>query len=310
MIDIDVRLLQAALAVAEELNLSRAAHRLGITQPALTKRIHELEHRLGVLLFERTNRGVVLTDHCRAFIEDARLAVLHLERAIQQARASGRGAEAVLHLGRSPYIDPYIVNVVSSNRLPLYPTLRIETSSNFSAELSRQVLARELDLALITEGTRSPLLNYLIVDTASFFVLFRDNEVLRYSEALGLTDLDERPWVLFGKHVHPVMHDKVLLVAKARNIRPADIRGVQTAEEAAQLVSQNGGVALLTPTGAWRAMEPGLTIRPLQEPELRLRTVLITRANDESRLISEFVRSSMRRFERLTQRQLSFQLVG
>ena len=69
MSDVDFRLLQGAITLAEELNMSRAAERLGITQPALTKRMHELEDRLGLPLFERTNRGVELTEHCRAFIE-------------------------------------------------------------------------------------------------------------------------------------------------------------------------------------------------------------------------------------------------
>ena len=119
MSDIDFRLLQGAIAVAEELNMSRAAERLGITQPALTKRMHDLEQRLGVALFNRTNRGVELTDHCRAFIEDARLAVLHLERAVQRAKASATEVEDVLYVGRSPYINPYFVTVLNSARLAL-----------------------------------------------------------------------------------------------------------------------------------------------------------------------------------------------
>ncbi len=55
---IDIRLLQAAIAVAEELSFSRAAARLHVTQPALSKQIHDLEGHLGVPLFTRDNRGV------------------------------------------------------------------------------------------------------------------------------------------------------------------------------------------------------------------------------------------------------------
>lgn len=124
-----------------------------------------------MILFERTNRGVELTDHCRAFIEDARLAIVHLERAVQSARSSAEGAKDILHLGRSPYTDPYVITTWASTRLSLCPKLRIEVSSNFSAELSRQVLAKELDMALITKGTESPLLNYLKIKASPFFVL-------------------------------------------------------------------------------------------------------------------------------------------
>src|SRR5258708_6881871 len=100
---IDIRLLQAAIAVAEELSFSRAAARLHVTQPALSKQIHDLEGHLGVPLFTRDNRGVELTEACRAFIEESRMSVLHLERAIHLARAVSMGADAILNIGTSPY---------------------------------------------------------------------------------------------------------------------------------------------------------------------------------------------------------------
>lgn len=303
--------MQGAIAVAEELNLSRAATRLGITQPALTKRIHELEERLGVVLFERTNRGVELTDYCRAFIHDARLAIIHIERAVQSARTSAENAEDILRIGRSPYTDPYVITALTSTRLSLYPKLRIEVSGNFSAELSRQVLAQELDMALIAKGTESPLLNYLRIRSSPFFILFRESDeqlaALRY---LTLADLDLRPWALFGRHVHPFLHDQILLLAKARSVHPASTRSVQTAEEAAQLVFQFGGVAFLTQTGAWRSIEHGLIIRPLIESTLEIATVLITRADDKSRLLSEFIRSAMKKLVKLSASQRSFELAG
>ncbi len=309
MTDIDFRHLQGAITVAEELNLSRAAERLGITQPALTKRMHDLEERLGVVLFNRTNRGVELTDPCRVFIEDARMALLHLDRSVQRARASAQNVEEVLHVGRSPYTNPQIITILTSTRSALYPNLRIELSGNFSGELTRQVLANELDLALITKGTESPLLNYLLIESSRFFVLFRDSESdLASLSTVALSHLDRRPWALFGRHVHPFLHDEVMLLAKGQSVNPSSIRSIQTAEEAAQLVVQFGGVAFLTQTGAWRVMEQGLTIRPLNEDKLRLDTVLITRAEDDSRLLSEYVRSAMKRFEQFkaSQQQLTF----
>ena len=215
MNDIDFRLLQGAVTVAEELNMSRAAARLGITQPALTKRMHELEERLGIVLFERTNRGVELTDHCRVFIEDARRALLHLNRAVQRAKASANEAEDILHLGRSPYIDPYLITILTSTRLALYPKLKVELSGNFSAELSRQVVAHELDLAVVVKGSESSFLNYLLLDTSPLYVLFRqENAQLAEMEAFTLPDLNGQSWAIFGQHVHPFLHDQLLIRAK------------------------------------------------------------------------------------------------
>jgi DNA-binding MarR family transcriptional regulator len=76
----EIRLLQAAITLAEELNFSRAAERLHISQPTLSKQIVELESQLGFRLFERNHQIVDLTDAGRAFVEEAREAVLHVER--------------------------------------------------------------------------------------------------------------------------------------------------------------------------------------------------------------------------------------
>ena len=72
----DIRLMEAAIALAEELNFSRAAQKLHITQPALTKRIAEREDRLGISLFARDHQMVDVSDSGRAFVEEARLSVL------------------------------------------------------------------------------------------------------------------------------------------------------------------------------------------------------------------------------------------
>ena len=81
--------------------------KLHISQPALTKRIAELEDRLGLALFERDRQIVDVNDSGRAFVEEARLSVLHGERAFQAARTVARGVDVVLNVGRSPYTDPF-----------------------------------------------------------------------------------------------------------------------------------------------------------------------------------------------------------
>ncbi|MGA2891097.1 MAG: LysR family transcriptional regulator [Terracidiphilus sp.] len=99
----EIRLLQAAIALAEELNYSRAAERLRIEQSTLSKRIVELESQIDLRLFERNHQTVELTDAGRHFVEDARSAVLHAERAVVGARAAFHGADEVL--------DEFRVNV-------------------------------------------------------------------------------------------------------------------------------------------------------------------------------------------------------
>ena len=77
---VEVRHLQAVIVLAEELNFTRASHRLHITQSALSRQITEIEEQLRVRLFTRDNRRVVrmeLTDAERVFVEEARSSLLH-----------------------------------------------------------------------------------------------------------------------------------------------------------------------------------------------------------------------------------------
>ena len=90
MSQIDFRLLQSAIVLAEELHFSNSASRLHLTQPGLTKQIQDLESQLGVILFVRSSQRVELTEPCRVFVENAQLAVFHLERAVHLTRASAK----------------------------------------------------------------------------------------------------------------------------------------------------------------------------------------------------------------------------
>ena len=297
MTQIDIRLLQAAVMVADELSFSRAAARLHLTQPGITKQIQDLEDRLGVVLFERNNQGVSLTEPCRIFIEEARLVLLHLDRAVHLTRAAASGAEAVLNIGSAPDVDPYIVSTVLAARLPLYPALRIHASSNFSQELSRHVITGELDSALVVGGVPDKRLNHTKVETRPLYAVFRLDDELAAKQAVSLNDFNGRVWVVYGRHVHPYLHDELWSLAREKRVRPSDFHHVTTAEEAAQLVTQHRGVAFLVRNGAWRVARDGLTMRPLDEAKLVVQTSLVTRSDDGSRLTSEFVRTSMRRLQ-------------
>lgn len=131
----EIHYLNAIVVLAEELNYTQAAKRLGMTQSRLSRCIQALEHKLGLRLFKRERGPVELTDSGRAYVEQARISILHGERAVHFAKAANAGADAVLMIGSSPDIDPILVDLLFSIRLPLYPTLKINLQSEFSPEL-------------------------------------------------------------------------------------------------------------------------------------------------------------------------------
>jgi DNA-binding transcriptional LysR family regulator len=107
----EIRLLQSAILLAEELHFSRAADRLNISQSTLSKQILKLERDIGFQLFKHNHQAVQLTEAGRVFIAEARQVVAHAERSIVSARAVVNGPMEILNLGKSSYTDPFLVSV-------------------------------------------------------------------------------------------------------------------------------------------------------------------------------------------------------
>jgi DNA-binding transcriptional LysR family regulator len=291
----EIRLLQAAIALSEDLNFSRAAERLRIDQSTLSKRILELESQLGFRLFERNHQLVELTDAGRHFVEEAREAVLHAEHAVLNATAVFRGADEILNVGKSAYTDPYLVTTLLSIRLPLFPGLRIKLWSNHSHELARQVIAGDLSMALITAIPDVLKLSLLTVAEHPIYIALSIDDPLAYHGELHLQDLSARNWILPAQHANPHLYELIQLTTSEKGIVASDAHYVMTAEEASELVLAHKGVAFLTRTGAWRIARDEITMRPLIDERLRLVTKLATRTDDRSRLVSEFVRAAGRK---------------
>ena len=291
----EIRLLQAAIALAEELNYSRAAARLRIDQSTLSKRIAELEFQIDMRLFVRNHQTVELTEAGRHFVEEARNAVLHAERAVTDARAAMQGADEVLHIGRSAYADSYVVAAIQAIRLPLYPDLKIKLWSNFSHELARLVAVGNLDLALVLAIPDSPSLSFLPVTEEPGYIALPKSDAIAGCAELHLDDLRAHEWILPAPHLNPYISKMIQDAATAKGIVPPDTHTFTIAEEASALVLVHNGAAFLTREAAWRIASDEIAVRPLAEEGLKLVTRLAMRPDDKKRLTSEFVRAAGRK---------------
>lgn len=291
----EIRLLQAAIVLAEELNFSRAAERLRIDQSTLSKRIIELEGMIGVRLFKRNHQLVELTDPGRHFVQEARNALLHTERAVLSATAVSRGADEVLNLGKSAYTDPFLVTTLQSVQLPLYPGLKVKLWSHYSHELAHMVATGKLDMALVTAIPDTPTLSFLTVAENLFYIALSKENPLADREELRLEDLQSCEWILLASYVNPHVFEMIQKVTSEKGITASDLHYVMTAEEASELVLAHKGVAFLPRDAAWRIASDGITMRPLVEDRLKLVTRLATRSDNKARLVSEFVRATGRK---------------
>ena len=98
----ELRHLRYFLAVAEALNFTKAAALLRVAQPALSRRVQDLEDEIGVDLLKRSPRGVVLTAEGKVFLDETRHILKLADESVEQVRALARGEEGELHMGYAP----------------------------------------------------------------------------------------------------------------------------------------------------------------------------------------------------------------
>ena len=306
-----IHLLQAAVMLAEVRNYSRAAQRLGIHQPNLTKRILELEQIIGFPLFLRSTQFVEPTEACKQFVVEAKQSIFHAERSLYVARTAERGARTVLHVGKSRYADPYIISALNSVELPLYPNLELCQSSMYSQDLEAEILLGKLDLAIAVGDFDSRRVTQLELMHTPFYIVLHEGTPLASHSELNMHLLRDLSWALFDRHIHPALYDSILKAASDAHSQPRFIHHTASAEDAAnELYSGGCEVAFLTRAGAWRIARHGLTMRPLAAPGLEISTKLIAKADNDSRLLSEFVRNLKRKLEVPSRTQLPLPLNG
>ena len=287
--------MESVVALAEELNFIRAAQILGISQPMLTRNIAELEASIGAPLFERDRRTVRLTAAGHAYVEKAKLALMYGERAFQAARAVGQNAETVLHVGKSPYTDPALTSALLSIKLPTRPHLRIELTSQYSVDLAHDLLAGSVDLAIAMEPPMSRQLTAVKIGEDPFYIGMSKQDELAGMPSLTLDALANRCWVIFERRLHPPLYDTIMKVTEERNITPSKIHHVTAPEEAFPYVADGSSLAFLVKAGALVMARNGVTVRPLIEKALVLKTYLASRSDNKSKIASELVRAFMTR---------------
>lgn len=272
MIRNETRLMESAIALAEELHYGRAARKLGISQPMLTKNIQDLESLLGGPLFLRDRKSVVVTDAGRAYVQQARLSLLYGERAFNDARAVLQGIDMPLHIGRSPHVDPYFVTVLLSLQLPLYPRLKIDLSSQYSVDLVHDLLGGALDFAIANGPPESPLLTQVQIGEAPFYIGMSRRDPLSHRAAITWEMLSNRKWLLFDRRLHPILFDEFMRLSEANHSRPDQLQAYTTSEEAFPFILEDQFLAIVAKPSAVLLARQGVTVRPLNVENLSVKT--------------------------------------
>lgn len=204
------------IAVAEHGSLSRAAHRLYITQPALSKQIKLLEKELGYKLFVRSHQGMALTESGRAFYEDVQPLLLALKSKLSEHRKIER-----VRFGVSPFLATYYLpDLEGENRVLIELTATREECIEFIAMLE----SGEIDAAIVQDypAHRSLVSKFLYEE--AFQIVVPNGQPLTALETVTLQDCLKYPQVLPPKESR--LYNNIQAYIKAQNLAPAKIVSV------------------------------------------------------------------------------------
>jgi len=292
-----IRDLELIVALHEEGNMTQAAKRLGISEPALSQQLKKIERRIQTHLFERGNGGLVTTASGRIFVAHAVEIVQVFRRAVQEAHETKHNESHKLRIGVSTFYPLYLIEMLHAVELRLYRNLTVELVTAYSLDLIALLQKHELDLALATSPPPNTQITSICISTNPFMIALREKHPLSQKTSVRLDELASFPWIFFNRNVHYHLHDLILRRMKEES-GPITIRhSVSHEEQIVAMLTDDRAVAWITPTGAERFANSGVRFIPLLDPDIRLDTHLATLANNKSPLVSEYVRSFMKRFE-------------
>jgi len=296
---VELRHLRYAVAVAQEGSFTHAAARLHVVQQALSQQIADLERELGVRIFERTPRGVTVTEPGAIFLAEAAATLANVDRTIDTVRHHAAGAPPTLRVGAGTLLrvtGPLVAGAIRRFR-EAEPNAQVEVLEHSPELLIDALLTGTLDVAFThvpPPPNASDRVDRLLVwEEPWSAVLVPARHPLAASHPLRLRDLAELPLILFPRQVNPVLHARILSALEERGLSPAlapvHISGVPEAD--LELVASGVGWLLMVASARpyYRGV-PGVAFRSLaDDPIPRLALWVISRRADSSSLVPSFL---------------------
>ncbi|MBL8488235.1 MAG: LysR family transcriptional regulator [Rhodocyclaceae bacterium] len=285
----DLRHLKSFLVVAEELNIGRAAVRLHISQPPLTRQIQQLEESLGAPLLVRYNRGVELTEAGRLLVEEARAILSLAEQAAERTHMAAQGKLGRIDVG---IFGSGIFGVVPKILLAFreaYPSVNLVMHNLTKREQIEALRQRRLTVGFNRLVPADGDIASEVILTEGLYLAVNRKESVAKKKEISWSEIGRYPLVLFPSGSRPSFIDWVLDVCRQDGFRPEVVQEVGDAVTAVALVASGFGVCVV-PESATRMTLPGVVYRPLKRnPPPRVDLSCLYRAGDDSPILRAFL---------------------
>ncbi len=242
---LELRLLRYVVAVAEELHFSRAALRVRVAQPSLSKQIRDLEEGLGVSLFNRSNRNVQITQAGRDFVKEAVQALFYAERAVEAAKQADTAENGVLSIGYTPRINLRVVSTVRALAASNRWSLKLAFVSSETHHQVHALLQGSLHAGLITLPVKNESLIVKPLVREPLMVVMSAFHPLAGKDEVSARELADVPVLFLQRDLHPGLHDHLLKQFRKVSYRPKVAQEVSSETEALYMAKEGLGVAFV-----------------------------------------------------------------
>jgi DNA-binding transcriptional LysR family regulator len=262
------------VAVAEELNFSRAAERLHMAQPPLSYQIKRLEEELGAQLFHRTKRSVRLTDAGRLLLEEARGLLVHAEQTASVVHRVGQGEVGRLSVGFVPSAANRILPPLLRTFGQRFPSVELLLREADPDRLLRSLGDGRVDVGFLYLPFEVDSLDSRPVSREPFVAALPDTHPLADEPRVTLKALADEPFVLTPKYQGAGLRDKIVAHCRRAGFEPRVVQEAWLMQTTVSLVAGGIGVTLV-PASLQNLQRTGVVYKHVQgmSPEIELGVV-------------------------------------
>lgn len=287
----ELRHIRYFIAVAEYLNFRKAAQRLHIAQPPLSRQIRQLEETLGVDLFARDKRRVELTKAGHAFLEEARKLMVQAGHAVEAARQAQRGETGIVKVGIASGLGGVVSQVVFEFR-KRWPGIEVECRDIFSSFQNDSLRKHDVDVGFLRPPLDHVALDCELLYEEEFVVILPKSHRLAKRRALRIHDIADEPLIIFDRNFSSGLYDKILGLYSRHGITPRLIPTHVEAHEEAGAIMVASGKAIFMGAGAIvNRTVAGIELASVRfnEPEAKIEVYAAWRKDETSPGVNGFL---------------------
>ena len=278
----ELRHLRYFLAVAEERHFGRAADRLHIAQPPLSRQIRQLEAEIGVQLLTRTTRRVDLTEAGEAYAERARAILAAADDANEEAKRIAAGEQGTVDIGFTGSATYELLPRVSRAVATRLPDLHLRLHGELlTPDQVSGLNDGRLDLGLLRPPVRDPQIHTERLASEALIAALPDSHRLAAADSIALADLAEERFISYPSGQRSVVHDAGLAACAEAGFTPRIVQEAAQTSALVSLVAAGLGVALV-PESVSHLSIGGVTYRPIRGTPPRVELVAAYRAGNAS----------------------------